>query len=43
MKVMNYSDAIRGGFDYLLSHHPEIFVLGQGVGAHGTLVELWKV
>ena len=31
MKVMNYSDAIRSGFDYLLSHHPEVFVLGQGV------------
>jgi pyruvate/2-oxoglutarate/acetoin dehydrogenase E1 component len=27
----NYGEAIRHGFEYLLSHHPEVFVIGQGV------------
>jgi len=27
----NYGEAIRHGFEYLLSHHPEVFIIGQGV------------
>jgi pyruvate dehydrogenase E1 component beta subunit len=27
----NYGEAIRHGFEYLLSAHPEVFVIGQGV------------
>lgn len=30
---MNYGSAIRSGFMYLLDHHPEVFVLGQGLWA----------
>lgn len=28
---MNYGQAIRAGHEYLLEHHPDVFVLGQGV------------
>lgn len=31
MKVINYGSAIREGFAYLLSHHPDVFVIGQGL------------
>jgi pyruvate/2-oxoglutarate/acetoin dehydrogenase E1 component len=33
MTRMNYGSAIRAGFVYLLDHHPEVFVLGQGLWA----------
>lgn len=33
MTRLNYGDAIRAGFIYLLDHHPEVFVLGQGLWA----------
>ena len=28
---MKYGDAIRSGFEYLLSNYPEVFVIGQGL------------
>ncbi len=28
---MNYGAAIRSGFEYLLEHYPEVFVIGQGL------------
>lgn len=28
---VNYGDAIRLGFEYLLENHPEVFVIGQGL------------
>ncbi|TWO66152.1 alpha-ketoacid dehydrogenase subunit beta [Caenimonas sedimenti] len=31
MTTTTYGDAIRLGFDYLLSRHPEVFVMGQGL------------
>lgn len=31
MKKQNYGSAIREGFEYLLSQHPDVFVLGQGL------------
>lgn len=31
MAVLNYGQAIREGFAYLLKHHPEVFVIGQGL------------
>jgi pyruvate dehydrogenase E1 component beta subunit len=33
MTRMNYGSAIRAGFVHLLDHHPEVFVLGQGLWA----------
>lgn len=33
MTRMNYGSAIRAGFIHLLDHHPEVFVLGQGLWA----------
>ena len=27
----SYGTAIRAGFDYLLTNHPEVFVIGQGL------------
>lgn len=33
MTRVNYGSAIRAGFVYLLDHHPEVFVLGQGLWA----------
>lgn len=32
-KISNYGNALREGCAYLLSHHPEVFVLGQGLWA----------
>jgi acetoin:2,6-dichlorophenolindophenol oxidoreductase subunit beta len=29
--ITSYGEAICEGFDYLLSHHPEVFVMGQGL------------
>lgn len=29
--ILSYGSAIRAGFSYLLSHHPEVFVIGQGL------------
>ena len=26
-----YCDAIRQGFDYLLTNYPEVFIIGQGL------------
>lgn len=33
MTRMNYGSAIRAGFVHLLDHHPEVFVIGQGLWA----------
>ena len=33
----NYGEAILAGFDYLLSEHKDVFVIGQGLCHHGTL------
>lgn len=30
-KTMNYGEAIRAGHEYLLEHHKDVFVFGQGV------------
>lgn len=44
---MNYGSAIREGFIYLLDHHPEVFVLGQGLWAKwyvgNTMTDLDKL
>jgi acetoin:2,6-dichlorophenolindophenol oxidoreductase subunit beta len=31
MNKLNYGDAIRSAFDYLLEQYPEVFVIGQGL------------
>ena len=31
MVKLNYGQAIRSGFEYLLSNHPNVFVMGQGL------------
>jgi len=33
MTQLDYGSAIRAGFVHLLEHHPEVFVIGQGLWA----------
>lgn len=44
---LNYGEAIRAGFVHLLDHHPEVFILGQGLWAKwyvgNTMTDLDKL
>lgn len=47
MSRLNYGAAIRAGFVHLLDHHPEVFVIGQGLWAKwyvgNTMTDLDKI
>lgn len=47
MSRLNYGEAIRAGFVHLLDHHPEVFVIGQGLWAKwyvgNTMTDLDKI
>ena len=47
MSRLNYGSAIRAGFVHLLDHHPEVFIIGQGLWAKwyvgNTMTDLDKI